>query len=499
MKNDKKTALIIGAGPAGLTAAYELLKRTDILPIVFEADSIVGGISKTVYYKGNRIDIGGHRFFSKSDRVTDWWLNLMPLKDLDSDNSSPDDAMLIRQRLSRIFFRRRFFRYPVSLSFSTIRNLGIVRLVKIMAGYLWIRLFPVKEEKTLEDLFINRFGKALYRTFFRDYTEKVWGVECRQISAEWGLQRIKGMSVSRAFVFALKRIFSFSSPNIRQKKTETSLIEKFMYPVHGPGQLWEKAAAEVVKMGGTILLNSKVTGISMNNKRVTGVHTSDGSYYPAHYILSTMPVKYLISALQCNVPEKVRKTADGLVYRDFITAGLLLNRLQITDKGKPIRDNWIYIQESDVKAGRLQIFNNWSPFMVADQGKTWIGVEYFCNEGDELWKMTEAAFLEYAAGELEKIGFIRKQDVLDGIQIKSLKTYPAYFGSYDEFHHIRDFTDKIENLFLIGRNGMHRYNNQDHSMLTAMISVDIIASGETNKDMIWQVNTEEEYHEERND
>jgi protoporphyrinogen oxidase len=504
----KKTAIIIGAGPAGLTAAYELLDKTDITPIVIEASDDIGGISKTVNYKGNRIDIGGHRFFSKSDRVMDWWLNILPVdetikekNDISSSSSENEKIMLVRDRLSRIYFLRKFFNYPVSLNFQTIKNLGLIRLIKIFFSYLYIRIFPIKKEKSLEHFFINRFGKSLYNTFFKNYTEKVWGIPCSEISAEWGAQRIKGLSISKAFIYAVKRIFS-SNTSIRQKEIETSLIEKFLYPKYGPGQLWEEVAKIIENKGGKVLKNTKAIDIIYENNQIIKLVAQEGlsnnkTEFSADYFISSMPVKDLINGFSPAVPRDISKIANGLVYRDFITVGLLLDKLKIKNKNTQIKDNWIYIQESDVKVGRLQIFNNWSPFMVNDPNKVWIGLEYFCYESDELWQMNDKDFGKFAIDELDKIEIINKEDVLDNVVIRVPKTYPAYFGTYSEFNKIKEFTNTFENLFLIGRNGMHKYNNQDHSMLTAMIAVENIIENIKTKDNIWSVNTEEEYHEEK--
>ncbi len=523
---NQQTAIIIGAGPAGLTAAYELLEKTDIKPIIFEMSSSIGGISKTVNYKGNRIDIGGHRFFSKSDRVMDWWQKIMPLQGKPSkddlilqrdvttstiqnapDPEKDDLVMLIRERISRIFFLRSFFDYPISLKWNTFQNLGIVRTFKIGMSYIKARLFPLKNEKSLEDFLINRFGKELYLLFFKDYTEKVWGVPCSKIKPEWGAQRIKGLSVSKALLHAVKSSFSKDS-SLGQKKTETSLIEQFTYPKLGPGQLWEEVARQIEAKGGKIYMKSKVIGIDISNGKVQGVsffnsETKSISKHNCDFLFSTMPVKELISSMKPEVPKSVQKVAEGLIYRDFITVGVLLKKMKIanTTKIKTINnivpDNWIYIQERDVKLGRLQIFNNWSPYMVNDMNNVWIGLEYFCNEGDELWSKSDDDFAKFAIDELSKIDIIEKEDVLDSTVIRMPKTYPAYFGTYDDFHIIRKFTDKIENLFLIGRNGMHKYNNADHSMLTAMAAVENITAGIKSKENIWKVNADQEYHEEK--
>jgi protoporphyrinogen oxidase len=518
-----KTAVLIGAGPAGLTAALEFLRRSDVHPIVLEASHEIGGISRTIKHNGNRIDIGGHRFFSKSDRVMNWWMDLMPpeasadtqhalrhqnkqrtLK-TNSQGVSPettDLVMLVRPRKSRIYFLRRFFDYPIKLTADTLRKLGLTRTVKIGISYLLARLFPRKVEKSLEDFLINRFGRQLYLTFFKSYTEKVWGVPCEAISAEWGAQRIKGLSLTTAVIHFLKKAFSASKDEaIQQKGTETSLIEKFLYPKYGPGQLWEHAADQIRSQGGEILLGWRATRLFVQGDRITAVEAVSDSgerrRFAADYVFSTMPVRELIDALDAPIPSEVREVSDGLQYRDFITVGLLVNGLTVREAdGGPLKDNWIYIQEPDVLVGRLQIFNNWSPYMVADPSKTWIGLEYFCYQTDALWKMADEDLKKFAIAEVEKIGILRAGDVTDAHVVRVPKTYPAYFGTYDRFHVIREYLDRFPNLYLVGRNGMHKYNNQDHSMLTAMTAVDNIIAGIEDKENVWSINTEMEYHEE---
>jgi protoporphyrinogen oxidase len=414
--------------------------------------------------------------------------------------------MLIRHRLSRIFFLRKFFNYPLSLDIDTIANLGLARILKILFSYIRIRLFPIREEGSLEDFFINRFGNELYLTFFKDYTEKVWGAPCGSIKPEWGAQRIKGLSVSRAIRHGLKRVLVRDS-SIAQKETETSLIEQFMYPKLGPGQMWEEVARIVTDNGGDIYPYHKVVGVKYEDCSISEVTIRDErtgalTGHRGDYFLSTMPIKDLIFAMGSQAPKAVRNVAEGLIYRDFITVGLLLKKLKITNEtriksvGNIVPDNWIYIQERDVKVGRIQIFNNWSPYMVKDDNTVWIGLEYFCTEGDDLWRQCDYQLAAFAIGELASIGFVDAEDVLESVVIRMAKAYPAYFGSFDRFNVIRDFTDRFENLFLIGRNGMHRYNNTDHSMLTAMAAVENIMSGVRNKDNVWAVNIDQEYQEE---
>jgi len=521
-----RKAIIIGAGPAGLTAAYELAHKTDIQPIVYEVSGDIGGISKTINYKGNRIDLGGHRFFSKSDRVMEWWENILPLQGAPArddiilgravslsnragapDPEKTDKAMLARQRVSRIFFLGKFFDYPVKLNFDTLANLGAGRVAEIVLSYIKSAAFPIRPEKSLEDFLTNRFGKALYETFFKDYTEKVWGVPPRQIKPEWGAQRIKGLSTTRTILHAIREMIK-KDRSISQKATETSLIGRFLYPKFGPGQMWEEAAGIVESKGGQVHLRHKVVGIVGSDKKVTGVRvrnedTGKEDFKQADYVFSSMPIKDLTRGFEGDIPAEVREVAEGLTYREFITVGLLLKKLKIKNQTKIrtinniIPDNWIYIQEKSVKLGRVQVFNNWSPYMVKDPNTVWLGLEYFCSEGDHLWVSPDRQMAELAAKELSQIGIIDRDDVLDSVVARMPKTYPAYFGTYEKLPVVREFLDGFENLFLIGRNGMHRYNNQDHSMLTAITAVENIISGTKSKDNIWAVNTEEEYHEQK--
>ena len=505
-----KIILIAGAGPAGLTAALELLHRSDLTPIVFEPLDNVGGISRTINHRGNRMDIGGHRFFSKSDWVMNWWREIMPVapeKDIEGISLIPenDRHLLIRSRLSRIYFLRRFFDYPVSLSLNTMRNLGLLRLAKIGVSYIYSSLFQRRPEKNLEDFFVNRFGKELYGTFFKDYTEKVWGVPCSNISPDWGAQRIKGLSITGTLIHALKKILTGGSKGIAQKNTETSLIERFLYPKIGPGQMWQYVADEVKAHGGSILHGHTVVGVRTMNNHVVSVETRDTSgatrHWEGDHFISTMPVRDLLSCISPPPPVEVCRVSNGLQYRDFMTMGILVSKLNPTkDCYGPMNlvpDTWIYIQEPDVKIGRLQIFNNWSPAMVGTPNAIWMGLEYFCQEGDELWSMADEDFSKLAVAELEKIGLVDPRDVLDWHLARIPKAYPAYFGTYDEFDTIRTYVDSFDNLFLIGRNGMHRYNNQDHSMLTAKLAVEAILTYSKDRSALWSVNVDGDYHEEK--
>jgi protoporphyrinogen oxidase len=526
-KKTNKTAIIAGAGPAGLTAALELLRRSDITPMVFEADTQVGGISKTINYCGNRMDLGGHRFFSKSDWVMRWWQDILPVAEGEADagqalrlsyqresrdlipevfgSRSSDAVMLVRQRLSRIFYRRRFFDYPLKLNPTTLRNMGLAETFRIGLSYSRAQLAFNAPETTLEEFFVNRFGDRLYRTFFKDYTEKVWGVPCREISAEWGAQRIKGLSITKAIAHAVSGALRKSS-DTAQRSTETSLIERFLYPKLGPGQMWEEVARQIALRGGGIHLQHCIVGLERLDMRITAANILDKATgliqrVPCDHFISTMPVRDLTAFLN-PADANVSRIADQLPYRDFMTVGLLLRRMNPTGGGSEIHkngmppDNWIYIQEPDVRLGRVQVFNNWSPAMVADPNTIWLGLEYFCREGDDLWTMRDGEFIDFAAKELEKIGMIDRKDVLDGTLVRVPKAYPAYFGEYRDFGRVREYLNQFSNLYPIGRNGMHRYNNQDHSMLAANGAVNSIINNGHGKTEIWRINEEDEYHEE---
>jgi protoporphyrinogen oxidase len=522
----KKVAVIAGAGPAGLTAALELLRQSDVTPIVFEADTQVGGISKTISHRGNRMDLGGHRFFSKSDWVMRWWQEILPVAQDDlgesgslrisyqgeSRNLRPDRivsgsshaVMLMRRRLSRIFYRRRFFDYPLALNASTLGNLGVTEALKIGMSYGKAQLRRRSPESSLEDFLINRFGERLYNTFFKSYTEKVWGVPCGEISAEWGAQRIKGLSIAKALSHTFGKLFR--SDDAAQRHTETSLIERFLYPKFGPGQMWEEVARRVSDQGGYIHLRHRIVGIEQAAGNVTAVNVFDQSTQvirrvACDHFISTIPVSELITFLQPPDPQ-VQRIASRLPYRDFMTVGLLLRRMKSAAGTRDKRqangmppDNWVYVQETDVRIGRLQVFNNWSPAMVADPSTIWLGLEYFCSKGDDLWSMNDGRFVDFAVAELQKIGLIDREDVIDGNLVRVPKAYPAYFGAYGEFNRVKAYLDQIGNLYPIGRNGMHRYNNQDHSMLTAKSAVNSIVNHGGGKEDIWRINADDEYHE----
>ena len=513
-----KKVLIIGAGPAGLTAAYELLdKSNEYEVIVFEESDCFGGISRTVNYKGNRMDMGGHRFFSKVPEVNEWWEKMLPTQgalpyddivldrtsttvDGGPDPEKTDRVMLRRNRLSRIFFNSKFFDYPVSLKFETIKNMGLG--TTIIVGFSYLKtIFHKRKENSLEDFYINRFGKKLYSMFFENYTENLWGRHPSEISPEWGAQRVKGLSIKAVLKDIFGKIF-----NKKNRKVETSLIEEFAYPKLGPGQLWELTAAEFEKKGGTIIKNAKVVNVikDANNKMTGLVYEKDGKLTEVNgdYVISSMPVKDLVVGMN-DVPEQFTKIAEGLPYRDYMTVGVLIPKLNLKNEtktktiGNIVPDNWVYVHDRNVNMGRFQIYNNWSPYMVKDiQNNIWIGLEYFCNEGDDMWSMTDNDFAKMAIKEMVTMGLISDvNEVLDSHVERVKKAYPAYFDTYDHMDDLRDYLNTIPNLFCIGRNGQHRYNNIDHSMCTSFETVRNILSGETNKDNIWNVNTEKEYHE----
>ena len=517
-ENKKKKVIVIGAGPAGLTAAYELLdKSKDFDVIVLEETSSFGGISKTVNYNGNRMDMGGHRFFSKVPEVNEWWEKMMPtqgsvpMDDKELGRSStvkdggpnPDDTdvvMLRRNRISRIFFKQKFFDYPISLKWDTIKNMGFWTTVVVGFSYLKSCIFK-RKEKSLEDFYINRFGKKLYSMFFENYTENLWGRHPSEISPEWGAQRVKGLSITAIIKDVFGKIFKK-----KDRKVETSLIEEFAYPKLGPGQLWEITASKIVDLGGKIIKGAKVIKInkSKDNKLTGVVYTKDGIEVEltGDCIISSMPIKDLVVGMN-DVPDEYLSIAKGLPYRDYMTVGVLVDHLNLKNEtkiktvGNIIPDTWVYVHDRSVKMGRFQIFNNWSPYLVKDIKNTvWIGLEYFCNEGDDLWNMSDEEFSKLGIEEMIKMNLIdSKENVKDSHVERVKKAYPAYFDTYEHMDELREYLNSIENLYCVGRNGQHRYNNLDHSMCCSFEAVKNIISGKKNKDNIWNVNTEKEYHE----
>ncbi len=516
-----KNVIIIGAGPAGLTAADKLLEDKDEYNVtILEETEEIGGISRTVKYKENRMDIGGHRFFSKDQEVMDYWKELMPLQGKNSfddeelgrikpleiggpDPNTEDKVMLIRTRVSRIYFLKKFFDYPVSLKWKTLKNMGFIRTIKVGFSYLRAVIFK-RKENSLEDFYINRFGKELYNMFFKNYTERLWGRKPSEISADWGAQRVKGVSITAI----IKDMFNKLLGKKNNQNTETSLIEQFWYPKYGPGQLWETLAKRVENRGGTIKKGHKVKNINIKNGRIISVECEvDGKTITIEgdIFISSMPVKDLVCGFKGEeIPSKILDIANGLSYRDFLTVGLLVNKLNLKNEtniktlGNIVPDCWVYVHEPEAKLLRIQIFNNWSPYMVKDPKNTvWIGLEYTCIEGDNYWNMSDKEFTEFAANELIKMGIIKKDDILDSHREKVKKAYPAYFDTYLQIDELIKYLDSFENLYCVGRNGQHRYNNMDHSMATAFEAVKNIKNNIKDKSNIWSVNTEKEYHEEK--
>ncbi|WP_455951024.1 NAD(P)/FAD-dependent oxidoreductase [Eubacterium sp.] len=513
-----KKVVIIGAGPAGLTAGYELLKKQGYDVTILEKTDRIGGISQTVKYKGNRMDIGGHRFFSKDDRVNEWWQNIMPTQGEPSyddkilgreknyakggpNPETEDRVMLVRNRVSRIYYSKHFFDYPVSLKWETIKNMGFVTTMK--AGFSYFHsVFRKLPEDNLENFYINRFGRVLYSMFFEGYTEKLWGRHPREISADWGSQRVKGLSITAV----IKDVFSKILPKKKNAKVETSLIEEYIYPKYGPGQLWEAVADDIKKMGGKIVMNTEVKDINTKDGKIVSITCIENGApveYEGDIFMSSMPVNDLVAGIKgSNIPDIVKESAADLPFRDFVTVGLLLNKLNLKNETKLktlnniVPDCWIYVQDTGVKLGRIQIFNNWSPYMVEDPEKyVWIGLEYFCREGDNFWNMSDEECINMAIAELEKMGVIDKKDVLDSHRERIQKAYPAYFDGYAHMDDIIEYLNTFDNLYCIGRNGQHRYNNMDHSMVTSFEAVKNIVNDVKDKTNVWNVNTDKEYHE----
>ena len=514
--------IIIGAGPAGVTAMYSLSEHHDMQVQLVEQNPYIGGISATLDFDGNKMDLGPHRFFTKSDRVQKLWESILPLQgkptidDVELEHNLPfsklpdapdpektDNVLLNRPRMTRIYYKKRFFDYPVSLSWNTIRGLGIFEMFFIGMSYFRSLLFK-RPEKSLEDFFVNRFGVRLYKTFFKDYTEKLWGISCKDISAEWGAQRVKGISI----LLILKEIFTKMILHKKFKTSQTSLIESFFYPKLGAGQMYERMVQIAVDRGADITFNTKVEKVKLQNNRIQSVVINQNgtlTELSGDNFISCMPICELIGKMEGNVPEKVREVALNLPYRNVRLAAFLLNKLKLKNTTKIktynslIPDVWIYIQERGFKAGRMEIINNFSPYLVQqNKNQVCITVEYFCSDNDDLWTASDEDFLKTAFDELVRMDIVETQEFISQKSFKIEKAYPAYFGSYKDFDIVRSFIDGIPNLYPIGRNGMHKYNNMDHSILTALETVDCITQ-KTDKTAIWQVNTEQSYHETKNE
>ena len=509
-----KKIVIIGAGPAGLTAAYELLSsRKDIDVTLLESGSIPGGISATVQCCGCRMYLGGHRLFSKDERIMNWWKNIMPVQSKPAcddkllcrkkpyakgtaDPEKSDSVLLIRDRVSHIYYKNKFYDYPVELSAKMLHDLSLPLTAKVLCSYLrsCVKKLP---ETNLENFYINRFGRELYKMFFEGYTQKLWGKHPRDISAQWGAQRVKGLSLTAVMKDTLHKLIGSK----KSSNTETSLIEQFWYPKLGAGQMWQTVADKVTAMGGHILYDRKVTGIKTHGGRIVSV-TCGSETFTADECISSMPISELAQAM--GAPDDIRSVADSLPYRDLVIVGLLVKdlRLRNTSKKRTVRgtvpDCWIYVQDKRVKLGRLQVFNNWSPYIVSEPfEKLWLGAEYFCSSGDGISEMTDKQLAALAAKELRKIGILGNSPVLDFHAERVSKAYPAYFGAYDRFGTVRNYLDRFDNLWCVGRNGQHRYNNMDHSMMTAIEAAKAITSGIRDKNPVWSVNTDKAYHEKK--
>lgn len=532
----KKHIVVVGAGPAGISFSDRLLELSDEFRItILEKSQYIGGISKTVNFQGNRIDIGGHRFFSKSDEVMHWWAQKFPvsiegntedfeLKYQGNTKSIPNgfriasekeqessNVLLLRDRKSRIIHEKKLYDYPLKMNKKTLSNIGTLRLIQVSMSYIKSKL-KSSEPRNLEEFIISRFGKTLYKMFFESYTEKVWGRHPSEISAEWGAQRIKGLSIRKILQDIASKTFSKlkkeEQVDISQKNVETSLIEKFLYPKYGPGQIWEFVAKELEQRECvTIHMRSNLTGIEVDTqsnttKVIYSNSEGESKELDCDFVISTMPISHLVESL--SIDEKGKElsrstfnSAKKLPYRDFLTVGILLRDFHGPNR-EELDDTWLYVQEPNVKVGRIQIFNNWSPYMVEKEEYKWVGLEYFCQEGDTLWSMNKNELINLGLQELCELGLCNQSDFLKGTVLKEEKTYPAYFDSYADIENIKKELIQIKPLFLIGRNGMHKYNNQDHSMLTAFRTAEIIASGNIDyklKESVWDINTEQEYHE----
>ncbi|HET9732663.1 MAG TPA: NAD(P)/FAD-dependent oxidoreductase [Acidimicrobiales bacterium] len=468
---DGAPVVVIGAGPAGLTAAFQLCKAGRP-PVVLEADDMVGGISRTPERDGWRFDIGGHRFFTKVAAVENLWHEILP-----------DEDFMMRPRMSRIFYKGKYYDYPLKAS-NALKNLGLIEAALCMASYFWARINPPKDQTSLEGWVAARFGWRLYRTFFKTYNEKVWGVPASEIQADWAAQRIKNLSLGKAIINAVL-------PK-RNQKDITSLIEEFQYPKFGPGMMWERCTELVRKQGATVDMETAAVAVHREGGRavaVTAEHDGVRTRHEASHVISSMPLSQLVRTLDPPAPEPVLEAADGLHYRDFLTVALVVPAAA----GFP--DNWIYIHAPEVKVGRIQNFGSWSPYLIKD-GRTCLGLEYFVFEGDELWDSPDDELVALATRELETLGLVRPGDVEAGYVVRMPKAYPVYDEGYaDRVDVIRRWLEaEAPNVHPVGRNGMHRYNNQDHSMYTAMLTVENILGASHD---IWSVNVEAEYHEER--
>src|SRR3954447_22993748 len=469
---DRPNVVVIGAGPAGLTAAYILATRYGIESTILEADSQVGGISRTVERDGWRFDIGGHRFFTKVKEVEALWHEILP-----------DEDFLLRPRMSRIFYKGRYYDYPLKAS-NALKNLGLWEAFLCVMSYVWARIHPPKNQDTLEGWIVARFGWRLYGHFFKTYNEKLWGVPVNKLPADFAAQRIKNLSLFSAVVNALM-------PKRNQKKI-TSLIEEFQYPKLGPGMMWERCAELVEKSGNRVVLEARVTAVHHADGKATAVTytTKDGDVtLDATEVISTMPLPHLLKAMQPPVPDDVRAAANDIHFRDHLTVAL------VVPEAVAFPDNWIYVHDATARVGRIQNFGSWSPFMVKE-GRTCLGMEYFVFEGDDLWEMADADLVELGKRELDTLGLVSSDQVETGYVVRMPRAYPTYDEHYRENVDVlrKWLTANATNVYPVGPNGMHKYNNQDHSMYTAMLTVENIVNRTAHD--IWSVNVEAEYHEE---
>lgn len=511
-----KIAVIIGAGAAGLSAAYHLLTLSDeIKPVIIEETDTAGGLAKTIFIEKNGTDIGGHRFFTKNNEVFDFWTKFLPLagypaaddiflnRAITTDINGPDpesinNVMLKRKRFSRIYFQNCLIDYPIKFNFETFAALGLNHTISCGLSYLKSCFYKV-DELNLEDFMINRFGEVLYKLFFENYTKKVWGVHPSKISKEWGQQRIKGVSLSKIIYNAI-----LTTLKIKNKK-ETSLIEEYFYPKLGSQQLWNLIADDIVQNGGEILFNSKAVSIKKEEDKISSIkildkNTNEIKEIEGSFFISTMPLKNLITSIN-DVAEDIREFAENLQYRDFILVNFICSefKLQNNTNFPTIKnicpDSWIYLQDKDIKAGRLNIMNHFSPYIICDyKNEIVCNLEYFCNENDEFWQKTDDEISLFAISEMEKLKITQKEYIKSVKCLRFKKAYPAYFGSYEHIDKIREYINEIKNLYCIGRNGQHKYNNMDHSILSGIEAARVI-TGQKDKYNLWKINTDDEYHE----
>ena len=520
----KKNVVIIGAGPAGLSTAYKLLKSSDKYDVtILENSKTVGGISKTIEFDGYKIDTGIHRFFTKNEEVNKLWNEVLKTqskpayddiilnrkKEYDKNGIDPekeDKCFLKKDRYTSIYYNNKFYDYPVKLNIKTITNMGLLTFIRAGFSYLKTAILK-KKEKNLENFYINRFGKVLYKMFFESYTEKVWGLHPSKISADWGKQRVKGLSIRKIVKEYIKKLFHLKN----NTNTETSLIDSFIYPKLGSGQVYEEMANTITKLGGKIIYEVNIKEINIKNNNINKIiYLKDNKKetIECDICVSSMPIKNLFESLKnINIPKTVYNSAVSLPYREFMSVGLVVAKFNMNSNSKIktinniIPDSWIYIQDASVKMGRLQVYNNWSPYMFNKKeeinDRVMFTLEYFCSKNDKYWNMSDNEFIDFAISEAEKLNIIKKENVINSVRIKVDKAYPAYFGTYKDINKIKKYiNNNINNLYCIGRNGQHRYNNMDHSILTGLRTVDAIMNKIT-KEEVWNVNVEQEYHEEK--